>query len=98
MLWTLIMSQIVYVIFVLIWMFIAGMSVMMFDDPDAINNTTTWLIFITIWLYPVGLLAAIIGGWVTFSRRHYRASLIWNCIPLLWIVPLGGFLVYSIIM
>jgi hypothetical protein len=79
-------------------MFIAGMSVMMFDDPDAISDAPTWLIFIAILLYPVGLLAAIIGGWVTFSRRRYRASLIWNCIPLLWIVPLSGFLAYSIMM
>lgn len=97
MLWTLILSQIVYLIFVLVWLFIAGMSVMLFDDPDAASNVTTWLIFIAILLYPVGLLAALIGGWVSFSSRRYRASLVWNCIPLIWIVPLGGFLAYSLL-
>lgn len=94
MLWTLILSQLVYVLFVLVWLFIAGTSVMMFDDPEAISDVTTWLVFIAILLYPAGLLAALIGGWASFSRRRYRASLIWNCIPLLWIVPLGGFLAF----
>ncbi|MNQ92332.1 hypothetical protein D3C85_1077550 [compost metagenome] len=95
MLWTLIVSQIVYVLFVLVWLFIAGMSVMLFDDPDAVGHLGTWLIFISILLYPLGLIAAIIGGWVTFARRRYRAVTIWNCIPLLWIVPIVGFLVYA---
>lgn len=94
-LWTLIVSQIVYVLFVIVWLFVAGMSVMMFDHPDAASDVTTWLIFSYIVIYPLGLLAALIAGWILFSRRRYKAALIWNCIPLLWIVPLLGFLAYA---
>ncbi|NOU99633.1 hypothetical protein [Paenibacillus planticolens] len=93
-LWTLILSQLVYVLFVLLWLFIAGMSVMMFDSPDGAGKATTWLIFLAILLYPAGLLTALIAGWVMFSRRRHKAALIWNCIPLLWILPLGGFFLF----
>ncbi|WP_027085626.1 hypothetical protein [Cohnella panacarvi] len=92
---TLVVSQLVYVLFIVVWLFMAGMSVMMFDSPDAAGNATTWLVFILILLYPVGLLAALIAGWKRFSRRRYKAALIWNGIPLVWIVPLGGFLLYA---
>ncbi|OPH59046.1 hypothetical protein BC351_22225 [Paenibacillus ferrarius] len=95
MLWSFILSQIVYVLFIAVWLFIAGFSVMMFDDPSAMSDTKTWLIFSYIVAYPLGLLAALIGGWVLFARTRYKAALIWNAIPLIWIVPMLGFLVYS---
>ncbi|MDD9271211.1 hypothetical protein ACFPES_29675 [Paenibacillus sp. GCM10023248] len=94
-LWTLIATQIFYLLFILVWMFIAGMSVMMFDSPDAAGKATTWLIFAAILLYPAGVLTALIAGWLMFSRRRYRAALLWNCIPLIWILPLGGFFAYA---
>lgn len=90
----LIVSQIFYVLFVVVWLFMSGMSIMMFDSPDAAGDAQTWLIFIFILLYPLTLLAALIAGWVLFSRRRHKAALIWNSVPLIWIVSLGGFLLY----
>ena len=94
-LWILILTQFVYLLFIPVWLFMAGMSVMMFDDPDAVNDAATWLIFTAILLYPVGLLLAVIFGWVKFVSRKYKAAMIWNAVPWLWIAPLGGFLIYA---
>ncbi|WP_127533611.1 hypothetical protein [Paenibacillus kobensis] len=87
-LWTIIISQVIYVVLLLVWLFIAGMSVMMFDDPQAVNDITTWLVFIFILLYPVGVIVSIVAGWVVFARGRYKRMLIWNAIPLVWIIPL----------
>ncbi|WP_248930307.1 hypothetical protein [Paenibacillus hamazuiensis] len=91
----LILSQIVYVLFIAVWLFISGMSVMMFDSPEAAGDVQTWLIFIFILLYPLAFLVSLVLGWVFFSRRKYKAALIWNGIPLIWIASLGGFLMYA---
>ncbi|BBH20091.1 hypothetical protein Back11_14360 [Paenibacillus baekrokdamisoli] len=95
-LWILIVSQIIYSLFIFVWLFIAGMSVMGFDSPQAATDPTTWLIFSYILLYPVGLLIALIAGWVCYSRRKYKAALIWNGIPLIWILPMLGLIAYVI--
>lgn len=92
---TLIVSQIVYILFIVVWLFMAGMSVMMFDSPDAAGEATPWLVFILILLYPLALVVALIVGWRRFARQRYKNALIWNGIPLLWIVPLVGFLIYA---
>lgn len=94
-LWTLVGSQLFYLLFVIAWLFVAAMSVMLFDSPDAAESATTWLIFIAILLYPVFLLVGVIGSWVMFARRKYRAAIIWNCIPFVWIVPIIGVLIYA---
>ncbi|RTE10665.1 hypothetical protein [Paenibacillus whitsoniae] len=94
-LWTLVGSQLFYLLFVFVWLFVSGMSVMMFDSLDASGSAMTWTIFISIILYPAGLLAGLIGSWIMFARRKYRAAMIWNGIPLVWIVPIAGFLVYA---
>ncbi|OXS53799.1 hypothetical protein B1A99_28260 [Cohnella sp. CIP 111063] len=94
-LWILIVTQALFVLFIPVWLFLAGMSVMLFDDPDAAGHATVWLIFIAILLYPVGLLLGIVFGWVKFSRRRYRAAIVWNAVPWLWIAPLGGFLLFA---
>ncbi|WP_139990972.1 hypothetical protein [Paenibacillus paridis] len=91
----LIASQIIYLLFIAVWLFVSAMSVMMFDSADATGDALTWLIFIYILLYPAGLLAALIGGWVLFYRRSYKGALVWNGVPLLWVMPLLGFLVYA---
>ncbi|MNG20707.1 hypothetical protein D3C84_1049850 [compost metagenome] len=94
-LWTIIISQVIYVLLLLVWLFIAGMSVMLFDDPQAANDVTTWLIFTFILLYPVGVLVSIVVGWVVFARGKYKRMLIWNAIPLIWIIPLIVLSVYA---
>ncbi|XID93407.1 hypothetical protein ACF3MZ_02405 [Paenibacillaceae bacterium WGS1546] len=88
---TLIVLQIVYVLFIPVWLLIAGIAAMAVSDPNA-DAAAALLVMIGVLLYPVALLLALILGWLKFGRRHFKASLIWNGLPLIWIVPLGGFL------
>jgi len=91
-LWTLIVTQVVYVLFVPVWLFMTGIAVMAISDPNA-GMAASLLVMICVLLYPVGLLLALILGWIKFGRRRYKAAMIWNAIPWLWIAPLGGFLI-----
>ncbi|QHW30522.1 hypothetical protein GZH47_06420 [Paenibacillus rhizovicinus] len=91
---TLIVSQIIYVISVVAWLFVLGMSVMGFDSPQAQYDMMTWLIFIYILIYPLAMAASAVTAWVLFARRRHRSALLWNGIPLLWIVPLFALLIY----
>jgi len=93
-LWTLISTQIVYVLFVPVWLFMTGIAVMAISDPNA-GLAGSLLVMICVLLYPVGLALALILGWIKFGRRHFKAAMIWNAIPWLWIAPLGGFLIYA---
>jgi len=85
-LWTLIGLQIIYILFIAVWLFIAGMSVMMFNRPEVFEMAVTWLLIAYLLAYPLGLLTALITGWILFARGKYRAALIWNGFPLLWIL------------
>ncbi|MFC4099847.1 hypothetical protein [Paenibacillus xanthanilyticus] len=91
----LIIPQIVYVLFILVWIFVSIASVMMFDSPGSENHLGVWAVFLLIVAYPVGLIAGLLLSWVSFFRRRYRAALLWNGIPLLWVLPIGGFLIYA---
>jgi len=93
-LWTLISTQIVYVLFVPVWLFMTGIAVMAISDPNA-GLAGSLLVMICVLLYPVGLALALILGWIKFGRRRFKAAMIWNAIPWLWIAPLGGFLIYA---
>lgn len=86
---TLIVSQIIYVLFIAAWLLIMGVSVMAISDPNAYDKVWPWLIILFITLYPVGVLTAIIMGWVCYKRRKLRAALIWDAIPLVWIIALA---------
>ncbi|QHT60213.1 hypothetical protein GXP70_09840 [Paenibacillus lycopersici] len=91
----LIMSQLVYLVSLVAWLFVLGMSVMGFDSPKAAYDVTTWLIFIYILIYPAAILGSMIAGWILFARRRRRAAMLWNGIPLLWLLPLIALLIYA---
>ncbi|MBB3113908.1 hypothetical protein FHS18_006023 [Paenibacillus phyllosphaerae] len=84
----LIISQLIFVLLIIVWMVVAGLSIMMFDSPEAATHVPTWLFFLYIASYPIGVIAGIITGWVLFAKKRYKAALIWNSLPLLWIVPI----------
>lgn len=87
-LWLLIGFQTVYILFIAVWLFIAGMSVMSFNDASVFTHATTWLFIAYIFAYPLGLLAALIAGWLLYKRQKYGAALLWNAFPLLWILSI----------
>lgn len=91
---TLAVSQLIYLLSLVAWLFVLGMSVMGFDSPKAAYDMTTWLIFVYILIYPLAILGSAIAGWSRYARRRYSAALLWNSAPLLWLVPLITLLSY----
>lgn len=93
--WLLIGMQLVFVLFVFVWLFIAGMSMMGFNDASVFKEKTTWLFLAYLAAYPIGLLVAIIASWWFFIRKKFKAALLWNLIPLTWILSMLGILVFN---
>jgi hypothetical protein len=93
--YTLLSTQMIYGLFLIVWMFFAGMSVMMFDSPGSENSVLLWAIFSAIVAYPLGLIVGVIMSWINYSRQKYKRAYWYNCIPLIWVVPIIGFLGYA---
>jgi hypothetical protein len=92
--WILMIAQTIYVAFTAVWIILAAMSVMMFDSPDAMSQVGSWFFIVYILSYPLGLLAGIIAGWILFIREKYKAALLWNVFPLVWILSILGIFAY----
>jgi len=95
--YTLLFSQILYGLFLFIWFVFLGLSVMMFDTPGSEKDPTTLTIFFLILIYPLGLVAGILTSWICYSRQKYTAAYWFNCIPLLWLIPIVGFWSYALL-
>lgn len=95
--YTLLFSQILYGLFVFVWLVFLGLSVMMFDAPGSEKDPTTLTIFFAILIYPVGLLGGIISSWVCYAQQKYKLAYWLNCIPLLWLIPIVGFWSYALL-
>jgi len=93
----LVAMQCIYVLFGPFWLYFAMISAMMFDSPGAAENQWLFILFLLIWMYPIGLLAGAIVSWVYYFRRRWTAAWLWNCLPLVWVLPIGSFVVYTII-
>lgn len=94
----LIILQAFYVLFLPVWLFFTGLSVMMFDSPGSEDHIGLILLFIAIAAYPLGLLGGLIASWVAFSRQKYRGAIRLNLIPMLWLLPIAGMLLYANLM
>lgn len=93
--WLLIGLQLVYLLFVFVWLFAAAVSTMGMNDSSVFRETSTWLYIAYLLAYPLGLLAAMTAGWVLYRRARYKAALWWNAFPALWIASLVGIFVYA---
>lgn len=69
----LIVSQVLAVASLLIWLVMAGMSVMAFDSGE---TPQAWAFVITIWAYPIFPIAMAIGAWIAYARRRNVLSAI----------------------
>ncbi|MFK7695122.1 hypothetical protein [Paenibacillus sp. HJGM_3] len=94
-LWSLLGFHLVFVLFLAVWLFMAGISLMSFNDPSVFAQAFTWFVILYLLSYPAGLLAAVIAGWRLYSRQRYRAAILWNVFPALWIVSALGILMYA---
>lgn len=91
----LIVTQCLYAIFLFAWLFFAMISIMMFDAPGSEENKGLVALFILIWLYPAGLAAAVAASWIAYRREKLRGAILYNLIPLLWVLPIMTMLVYA---
>lgn len=81
----LIISQLVYLICIIPWLPIWGLSFMSFDNGIDLGNTAFVL---GIGLYPIVVIICSIFGWFLHKRRKGLAITI-NLVPVIWIVSIG---------
>jgi hypothetical protein len=61
-----IVSQLFAVASLVIWLLMAGLSVMAFDSGV---TAEAWTVVILVWSYPLFPLAIIIGSWIAYKRQ-----------------------------
>lgn len=69
----LILSQLLAAASLLIWVAIAGLSVMAFDSGE---SPEAWAFVITIWSYPLLPLGLAIGAWIAYRKRKDKLAAI----------------------
>jgi hypothetical protein len=85
----LIISQILYVLSLVPWFVIWGLSFMSFDSGVNLANSSFVL---AISLFPVAVIVGSILAWV-FRVKKQRFAIMINLIPMLWIIAFLGFMV-----
>jgi len=68
-----IVSQLLTAGSLMIWLLVAGLSVMAFDSGV---TAEAWAVVITVWAYPIIPLILIIAAWIAFARRKNRTAAI----------------------
>ena len=68
-----IVSQILALFSLVIWLLVAGLSVMAFDSGVSVE---AWTFVIVVWSYPIIPLVLVIGSWIAFARRKNRLAAI----------------------
>ncbi|MFJ8262787.1 hypothetical protein ACIQ4I_12670 [Rummeliibacillus sp. NPDC094406] len=86
----LLISQIFYLICIVFWIPIFGLSFMSFDAGFNLYNVT---FAFTIGFYPIAVIVCSIIAWI-FRLRKKRVAIIINLIPMLWILPIGLSILY----
>ncbi|GIP46760.1 hypothetical protein IM700_005750 [Paenibacillus sp. DXFW5] len=90
----LILSQLVYLMFSISWLVVLGISAYLFRDSGDVNPGIRGL-FAYLQAYPGGLLLGLILGWTFFAKGKYKQAVWWNLLPLLWVVPFIGIIIYA---
>ncbi|MDQ6600855.1 hypothetical protein [Bacillus salipaludis] len=87
----LIISQILYVLSLIPWFVIWGLSFMSFDNGMNVANVSFVL---AISLYPVVVITGSILSWV-FRVKKRRFAVLINLLPMLWIIVFFSFMVLN---
>lgn len=88
----LIISQIVYGLFLTLWFTFWAMSAMLFD---AGVNRSAVVVFGVISAYPIAATACSIIAWVLYRKRHRNPALVVNLIPSLWVIGILVALIFT---
>ena len=91
----LLFSQVIYSLFLFIWMLFSFMSMMMFDAPGWETNWGLLALFSFIIIYPAVLILAVIMSWLSYKKEKYRRAYIWDALPFLWFIPILAMIFYS---
>jgi hypothetical protein len=92
-----IVSQLLMLGSLLIWLLMAGLSVMAFDSGV---STEAWTFVIAVWSYPVIPLVLVIAAWIAFAKRRNTLAALLSGLSFappvlfyifLWIVNLSWF-------
>lgn len=98
----LIVSQVLAVASLLLWLVVAGLSVMAFDSGE---TPQAWAFVITVWSYPIFPIVMAIGAWIAYRRRRNILSGILSGLTffppfllfmLMWIISLAQLLFYNL--
>ncbi|WP_445491727.1 hypothetical protein [Niallia sp. 03133] len=81
----LVISQIFYLICIVPWLVIFGLSFMSFDGGVNFFNVA---FVIGIGLYPIAVILCSIFAWF-LRERSKRVAIILNLVPMLWVAGLG---------
>lgn len=81
----LVLSQLFYLVSLVFWFPIWGLSFMAFDQGIAFWNS---LFVLTISIYPLAVITCSILGWI-FHNKKRQSAVVVNLIPMLWVVGIG---------
>lgn len=85
-----ILSQLLALGSLVIWLLMAGLSVMAFDQG---SSPEAWTIVIAVWSYPIIPLILVIAAWIAFARRKNAVAAVLSglsfappllCIAFIW--------------
>src|SRR6266540_285143 len=68
-----IVSQALTLVSLLIWLLVAGLSVMAFDSGE---TTQAWTLVIAVWSYPIFPILMVIAAWIAYARRKNTSAAI----------------------
>jgi len=68
-----IVSQALTLLSLLIWLLVAGLSVMAFDSGE---TPQAWTFVIAVWSYPIFPILMVIGAWIAYARRKNTSAAI----------------------
>ena len=66
-----IVSQILTLLSLVIWLIVAGLSVMAFDSCV---SAEAWAFVIAVWSYPIIPIVLVIGAWIAYARRKNKLA------------------------
>lgn len=87
----LVISQIIYVLALIPWLFTFGVSFFAFDSGFSVGSV---LFVVVIGVYPIFMITSSIVAWC-IHKRYKRAAIITNCVPMLWIGSIGTLVLYA---
>ena len=94
----LIVSQLLALGSLVIWLIVAGLSVMAFDSGE---TTEAWTFVLAVWSYPIWPLGFAIASWIAYARKKDRLAGVLTTLTFLPILVLiilvaGSSFLYSI--